>query len=175
MDAARVGDGLVGGLSPVAGFEDLVAADLDHFSNEDEDAVGLDAGLGAEVGDGIVADDEVFDEGDADGSVRRGRPGTDCSDGAERARSRGVAGRRSGVLGSSGLGCACCAEGIDGGGVAQQHVGDGVRGDGEVFDGDDFEDCAQIKEADSADAAQAHAEDAVVIDKDIDERAARDD
>jgi hypothetical protein len=56
-------------LGPVAGFEDLVAADLDHFADEDEDAVCLDAGIGAEVGDGVVADDEVFNEGDADGSI----------------------------------------------------------------------------------------------------------
>ena len=32
---------------------------------------------------GIVADDEVLDEGHADGSVGRGGSGTDCPDGAE--------------------------------------------------------------------------------------------
>jgi hypothetical protein len=52
--AAWIGGGLVGGgFGPVAGFEDLVATDFDHFADEDEDAVCLNTGLRAEVGDGI--------------------------------------------------------------------------------------------------------------------------
>ena len=75
-ECRRVGGGLVGGgQGPVAGFKDLVSADLDHFADEDEDAVGLDAGVCAEVGDGVVADDEVLNEGDADCSIGGGGSG----------------------------------------------------------------------------------------------------
>ena len=59
--------------------------------------------------------------------------------------------------------------------AAQQRVADGVVGDGEVLDGDDFEDAQQIEEAHRADAAKAHVADAVAVDGDVDKRAAGDD
>src|ERR1035438_3747567 len=58
---------------PVACFEHLIPADVDHLSIENEDAMGADSRHGAEVGDEVVANDEILNSRDADSRVRRGR------------------------------------------------------------------------------------------------------
>ena len=57
---------------PVPCVQHLIAADLDHLAVQHEDAAGVVAGVPPEVGDGVVADDQVLDIREGDGAVAEG-------------------------------------------------------------------------------------------------------
>src|SRR5262249_552228 len=57
---------------PVSCLKDMVAADLNHLPVQDEYAARLGAGLRPEVGDGVVAQNQVLHVGYADSCVAEG-------------------------------------------------------------------------------------------------------
>ncbi len=66
-----------GGGGPIAGLKDLIATDINQFAVEHKDAAYRGSGDVAKVGNGVVADYQVLNVGNADRAIAEQRRGRD--------------------------------------------------------------------------------------------------